>query len=43
MDFLIISKIIGLFFVIAEVIFYFLSYSVDFVLRFTALVIDSVG
>ncbi len=43
MDFLNISKIIGLFFVIAEVIFCFLSYSVDFVLRFTALVIDPIG
>lgn len=43
MDFLNISKIICLFFVIAEVIFCFLSYPVEFVLRFTALVIDPIG
>jgi hypothetical protein len=43
MDFLNISKIIDLFFVIAEVIFCFLCYPVEFVLRFTALVVDSVG
>jgi hypothetical protein len=43
MDFLNISKIIGLFFVIAEVIFCFLCYSVDFIFRFTPLVIDAIG
>ena len=43
MDFLNISKIIGLFFVIAEVIFCFLRYPVEFVFRFAALVVDAVG
>ncbi len=42
-DFPGISKIIGFFFVIAEVIFCFLCYSVKFVLRFAALVIDAVS